>query len=69
MIKFELQLGLLRLFVSHLFFAETLDISFQNFCFGTGGRAGGPVGAPWGIRKHFGLVSRHPNAPSRVPFF
>ena len=30
-VKFELQLGLLRLFVSHLFFAETLDISFiQN---------------------------------------
>ena len=30
-IKFELQLGLLRLFVSHLFFAETLDITFlQN---------------------------------------
>ena len=32
--KFELQLGLLRLFVSHLFFAETLDISFiQNFIY------------------------------------
>ena len=30
-VKFELQLGLLRLFVSHLFFAETLDITFiQN---------------------------------------
>ena len=51
--KFELQLGLLRLFVSHLFFAETLDISFiQNFCFGTGGRAGGQVAArPGGSRS------------------